>query len=98
MSSVEELRAEAHRLREAVNNVSDPQTKQELAARALELSQRAEALERAGVDPWMLRANIDRYRSLLASRTLDAAQQRIIEEMLTDAERLLGDFKKAADS
>ena len=97
MSSVEELRAEAHRLREAVNNVSDPQTKQELVARALELSQRAEALERAGVDPWMLRANIDRYRSLLASRTLDAAQQRIIEEMLADAERLLGDFKKTAD-
>jgi len=97
MLSVEELRAEAHCLREAVNNVSDPQTKQELATRALELSQRAEALERAGVDPWMLRANIDRYRSLLASRTLDAAQQRIIEEMLADAERLLGDFKKTAD-
>ena len=93
MSSVEELRAEAHRLREAVNNVSDPQTKQELAARALELSQRAEALERAGVDSWMLRANIDRYRSLLASRTLDAAQERITEEMLADAERLLGDLK-----
>ena len=97
MTSIEELRAEAHRLMEAVNNVSDPATKRELAERALELSQRAEALERAGADPWVLRANIDHYQSLLASRTLDAAQRRIIEEMLADAERLLDDFKRATD-
>jgi hypothetical protein len=54
------------------------------------LSQRAEALEKAIADPWILRANIDRYQSLLASRTLSDDQTCIVEEMLADAERLLG--------
>jgi len=90
MTSVEELRAEARRLMEAVAAISDPHTKQELAERAVELSQRAEALEKAIADPWTLRANIDRYRSLLTSRTLSDGQRRIIEELLADAERLLG--------
>ena len=93
MTSVEELRAEARRLMQAVGTVDDLRTKQELAERALELSQRAEVLEKAIADPWILRANIDRYRSLLASRTLSDDQRRIVEELLADAERLLG--KKA---
>ena len=96
MTSIEELRAEARRLMQAVATVSDLRTKQELAERALELSQRAEALEKAIVDPWMLRANIDRYRSLLASRTLNDDQARIVEELLADAEQWLGNSKKQA--
>ena len=97
MTSIEELRAEARRLMQAVNSVDAVRTKQELAERAVELSQRAEALERAIADPWILRANIDRYRSLLASQTLSDDQRRIVEEMLADAERFQGNFKKAAD-
>ena len=93
MTSIEELRAEARRLMQTADAISEPQTKQELAARALELSQRAEALEKATADPWILRANIDRYRSLLGSRTLSDDQTRIVEEMLADAERLLGNYK-----
>jgi len=96
MTSIEELRAEARRLTQAVNAVSDPRTKEELAARALELSQRAEALERAMADPWLLRANINRYRSLLGSGTLSDDQTRVVQEMLADAERLLGNSKKQA--
>lgn len=91
MESVQELRAEARRLMQAVDRVSDTRTKIELAARAVELAQRAEALEKAIADPWILRANIDRYRSLLASRTLSDDEKRIVEEVLADAERLLGD-------
>jgi len=93
MTSVEELRAEARRLMQTVGTVDDLRTKQELAERALELSQRAEALEKAIADPWILRANIDRYRSLLAPRALSDDQRRVVEELLADAERLLG--KKA---
>jgi hypothetical protein len=96
MTSIEELRAEARRLTQAVNTVSDPRTKEELAARALELSQRAEALEKAMADPWLLRANINRYRSLFGSGTLSDDQTRVVQEMLADAERLLGNSKKQA--
>jgi anti-sigma28 factor (negative regulator of flagellin synthesis) len=88
MTSVEELRAEARRLREASEKISDPQTKRELASRAFELAQRAEALANGVSDPEILRANIERYRSLLASGTLSIHQQRIVREMLDDAETL----------
>jgi hypothetical protein len=44
MESAEELRAEALRLMDAVKNISDHQLKEELASRALALSQRAEAM------------------------------------------------------
>ncbi len=90
------LRAEARRLREAAASVSDPKTKQELSARALELAQRAEAMADGMGDPEILRMNIDRYRSLLKSGTLGSDQRRIIHEMLDDAETLLADLRKKA--
>lgn len=89
-ASVEELRAESRRLREAVENVSDLDLKRELAARALELSERAEAIERSIEDPSIIRANVARYRALLAGNPgLDADQKRIVEEMLADAQAVL---------
>ena len=51
MTSPEELRAEARRLMETVNTIADPQLKRELAARALELSERAEAIANSGRTP-----------------------------------------------
>jgi hypothetical protein len=96
MASIEELRAEAHRLMEATDNISDPQMKRELASRALELSQRAEALEREMGDPEILRLNIDRYRSLLNSGNLSSDQRRIVEDMLDDAETLMDNLRKKA--
>jgi hypothetical protein len=42
MRSVVELRVEPRRLRETIENVADPALKQELAARTLDLSIRAE--------------------------------------------------------
>ncbi len=89
MKSVEELRLEARRLRETVDKISDPALKRELAERALELAERAEAIERAQEDPEIVRANIVRYRSMLAAGIADGNQKRIVEEMLRDAEEII---------
>ena len=93
MRSAEELRAEARRLRQAVENVSDPASKQELAERALQLSLRAEELERSSEAPEIINANVKRYRAMLAAGIEDGQQQRIVEEMLRDAERMLAQAK-----
>lgn len=89
MQSAGELRAEARRLMEAVKNISDPRLKEELASRALALSQRAEAMANSKEDREFLRMNIARYRSMLAAGINDSAQKKIVEEMLADAEELL---------
>ena len=89
MRSVVELRAEARGLRETTENVADPALKQELAARALDLSIRAEEIVRSQEAPEILRMNISRYRSMLAAATDDDQRKRIVQEMLTDAEEVL---------
>jgi hypothetical protein len=94
MASIEELRAEARRLRETAENISDPQMKKELASRALELSERAEGLALGMGNPEILQANIERYRSLLGSGNLSDEQRRIVTEMLDDAETLLAELGK----
>lgn len=94
MDSVEELRAEARRLRDAANTISDSETRKELALRAFELSRRAEALESGMIDPEILGANVERYRSLLALGSLSDEQKRIVEHMLAEAEALLAHPEK----
>jgi SMC interacting uncharacterized protein involved in chromosome segregation len=94
MKSVDELRAEARRLRETVSNISDPQLKRELVERALQLSERAEAIERSVEHPDILRANIRRFRSMIEKGIDDIAQKRIVEEMLADAEAMLASLRK----
>jgi U3 small nucleolar RNA-associated protein 14 len=89
MRSVVELRAEARRLRETIENVADPVLKQELAARTLDLSIRAEEIARSHEAPEILRMNISRYRSMLAAGSDDDQRKRIIQEMLRDAEEML---------
>ena len=89
MRSVVELRAEARRLRETMENVADPALKQELAARALDLSIRAEEIARSHEAPEILRMNISRYRSMLTAGIEDDQKKRIVQEMLRDAEELL---------
>jgi hypothetical protein len=89
MQSAEELRAEARRLMETVESISDPRLKEELASRALALSQRAEAMANSKEDGELLRTNIVRYRSMLAAGINDSAQKKLVEEMLADAEELL---------
>jgi hypothetical protein len=89
MRSVVELRAEARRLRETTENVADPALKQELAARALDLSIRAEEIARSHEAPEILPMNISRYRSMLAAGIDEDRKKRIVQEMLTDAEEML---------
>jgi hypothetical protein len=96
MKSVEELRAEARRLRETVDNISDPQLKHELAERAFLLSECAEALERSIEHPDIIRANIRRFRTLLAQGIRDPVQKQIVEEMLAEAEGILASLRKGA--
>jgi len=92
MSSATELRTEARRLREAIKNLSDPAMKQELAARALELAQRAESLELQET-PEILRMNIARYQRMLSAGLADQSAKRIVEEMLADAKAKLAIMK-----
>ena len=89
MRSAEELRTEARRLCESVNTGNDPARRSELATAPLELAQRAEALARLPADAEKLRFSIERYRGLLAARADDEDQQRVINELLQDAEELL---------
>ncbi len=97
MKSVVELRLEARRLQETVDKVSDPALKRKLAARALDLAERAEAIERAQEDPEIIRANIARYRSMLAAGVEDENQRRIVAEMLSDAEEMLASRRSQRD-
>ena len=92
MKSAEELRVEARRLRETAQTLTDPATKQKLAARALELAQRAETLELQET-PEILRANIARYRRMLSAGLADDIQKGVVEELLADAEATLATVK-----
>jgi phage-related minor tail protein len=94
MKSAEELRAESRRLREAVKTLSDPQLKKELAARALDLAHRAEAIANSMKNPEIIMINIARYRSMLAAGISSESHKKIIEEMLADAETLLTTLSK----
>jgi hypothetical protein len=89
MRSAEELRAEVRRLRKAINDIGDPAVKQELAARALQLSQEAEAVGLMGGDPTIIKANIGRYRRMLAAGIDDEVRKKIVEELLRYAEERL---------
>ncbi len=89
MTSAEELRAEARRLRETIDKTGDPELKQKLAAQALALAERAEAMARSQERPEIVRANIERYRHMIAAGIEDETQRRTVQQMLQDAETLL---------
>ena len=66
-SLIEELWTEARRLIETVHNLPDAHLKKELAERALQLSERAEAITNSMDDPEIVEMNIRRYqRRMLA--------------------------------
>ena len=94
MKSAEGLRAESRRLREAGRTLSDPQLKKELAARALDLAHRAEAIANSMENPKIIMMNIARYRSMLAAGISSESHKQLVEEMLADAETLLTNLSK----
>jgi hypothetical protein len=66
-----------------------PPRRSELARRALELSQEAEAIAEMGHDPDITRANVERYQRMLAAGISDETQKRMVQELLQDAEQML---------
>ncbi|MGE5268314.1 MAG: hypothetical protein ACM3JG_01435, partial [Thiohalocapsa sp.] len=89
MRSAEELRLEARQLRETASKLTAPELKKELAARALALSERAEAIANSRGHRQRLIENIARYRRMLTIGIEDATQQLLVRDMLADAEELL---------
>jgi hypothetical protein len=94
MESAEELRVAARRLTEAANNLSDPEFKKELTSFALRLSERADAIARTIENPEIIRMNIDRYQAMLAGRTINDTQRKVVGELLADAKTLLSNLSK----
>src|SRR4051794_37747389 len=88
MRSAEELRTEARRLRLASTMIADPAVKVELASRALELAERAEAIAASSEHPEFIRSNINRYRGMLAATTNETFRE-VLEHFLQDAEEML---------
>jgi hypothetical protein len=87
--SPEDLRREVRRLIGEVSDSPDHGAKKRLAALALSLSQRAEALAVWREEPAIITLNADRYRGMLADGIDDVAQRCLVEEMLAEAEAAL---------
>ena len=85
MRSPEALRGEASRLLEEAKRSRDVTLRQNLAARALELAQQAEAIASFPNDVEGLRMRIAQYRQMLASAGSEP-KQRVVAELLRDAE------------
>jgi hypothetical protein len=84
MRSPEALRGEASRLLEEAKRSRDVILRQNLAARALELAQQAEAIANLPNDVEDLCVRIAHYRNRLAASG-DPRKQRVLAELLRDA-------------
>ena len=79
------LRAEVARLHQAMKLTLDPVAKRELAARALELAQEAEAIADLPADVEALHASIAHYRHMLADAE-NISKNRVLTHVLQRAE------------
>jgi len=94
-SLVEELWTEVRRLIETVHDLPDAHLKKELAERALQLSERAEAITNSMDDPEIIEMNIRRdQRRMRAGGLTNKAHRKIIDEMLGDAQTLLANLHR----
>src|SRR2546423_4100620 len=85
MRTPEGLRAEVSRLHLMLWTTSDPAERQNLAARALELAQEAEAIADLPLDVDSLQATIAYYKRMLADAE-NAGTQRVLMHVLQRAE------------
>ena len=88
MQSPDQLRTEAHRILEEAERSRDATAKQNLASRALELAQQAEAIERLPDDVEALTVRIAHYEQML-DRTDSKPKQDVIAQLVQDAEHRL---------
>ena len=88
---VEELGIEVRHFVATVHSFPDAHLKKELAERALQLSERAEAITNSMDEPEIIEINIGRYqRRMRAGGLTNKAHRKIIDEMLAnDAQTLL---------
>ena len=84
MRSPEQLRAETYRLHLMLRTTLDPVQTRDLAGRALEFAQQAEAIASLPDDVEGLRVRIAQYRHMLAAGS--EPTQRVLAELLRDAE------------
>ena len=85
MRSPEELRAEVNRLVDQIQRTEEVTLRQNLAARALELAQEAEAIASFPNDVEGLCVRIARYRHMLVGAGSEP-KQRVVAQLLRDAE------------
>ena len=85
MRSPDKLRAEVRRLHLVLKTTLDPMQKRDLAARALELAQQAEAIASLPDDVEGLRVRIAQYRHML-DRADNEPKQRVVAQLLREAE------------
>ena len=85
MRSPEELRAEVNRLVDQIQRTEEVTLRQNLAARALELAQQAEAIASLPEDAEGLHLRIAQYRHMLG-REASEPKQRVVAQLLRDAE------------
>ena len=85
MRSPEQLRAEVRGLHQTIRTILDRAERQNLAARALELAQEAEAIASLPDDVEGLRVRIAQYRHML-DRADNEPKQRVVAQLLREAE------------
>jgi endonuclease/exonuclease/phosphatase (EEP) superfamily protein YafD len=86
MRPAEQLRAEVRgRLHRAISTTLDPAQRRDDAERALELAQQAEIIESLPDDVEGLCVTIVHYSNMLVA-TADQRKQRVLAELLQDAE------------
>jgi hypothetical protein len=93
MTLAERLRSEARRLIEAAKSASDPEVKQKIALRCVELSQRAEIIERAETSPELIERYIRFCQYRLAGGPSDAEYRKVVDQLLSDLNELLIDLR-----
>jgi hypothetical protein len=93
MGLAERLRSEARRLIEAAKSASDPEAKQKIAHRCIELSHRAELIEMAETRPELIERYIRFCQYRLAGGLSDAEYREVVEHLLSDLNELLVDLR-----
>jgi hypothetical protein len=92
--SPELLRAEVRRLHRTISTTVDPMHRRHVAERAFELAQQAELIANLPSDVEGLWRSIARYDKMLAG-TEDQGKQRVLAELLQDAEDKLQQISSA---
>ena len=87
--NIAEMRKDARRLMQMARLETDPRRKQDLAARAFELAQRAEIITNLKKYPELLRPRINGYNSMLERADIGDEQKRAFLKVIADAEALL---------